>query len=44
MSYHQGAEGGDIHKERQKDGSTNKDLDETMDPDMRCVCVLVEYI
>ncbi|XP_045072859.1 uncharacterized protein LOC121560993 [Coregonus clupeaformis] len=35
MSYHQGAEGGAIPKERQKDGSPNKDLDETMDPDMR---------
>eukprot|EP00063_Salmo_salar_P090553 XP_014065388.1 PREDICTED: up-regulator of cell proliferation-like [Salmo salar] len=33
MSYQQGAEA--IHKERQKDGSPNKDLDETMDPDMR---------
>ncbi|XP_052356403.1 uncharacterized protein LOC127916982 isoform X1 [Oncorhynchus keta] len=35
MSYHQGAEGGAIPKERQKDGSQNKDFDETMDPDMR---------
>ncbi|CAB1326940.1 unnamed protein product, partial [Coregonus sp. 'balchen'] len=35
MSYHQGAEGGAIHKERQKDGSPNKDFDETMDPHMR---------
>ncbi|CDQ85852.1 unnamed protein product [Oncorhynchus mykiss] len=35
MSYHQGAEGGAIHKERQKDGSPNKDLNLTMDPDMR---------
>ncbi|KAK6324551.1 hypothetical protein J4Q44_G00038930 [Coregonus suidteri] len=35
MSYHQGAEGGAIPKERQKDGSSNKDLDETMDPDMK---------
>ncbi|XP_070971803.1 up-regulator of cell proliferation-like [Oncorhynchus clarkii lewisi] len=35
MSYHQGAEGGAIHKERCKDGSPYKDLDETMDPDMR---------
>ncbi|XP_064859686.1 up-regulator of cell proliferation-like [Oncorhynchus nerka] len=34
MSYHQGAEGGAIHKERCKDGSPYKDLDETMDPDM----------
>uniref|UniRef100_A0A673W3K6 Fibronectin-like n=1 Tax=Salmo trutta TaxID=8032 RepID=A0A673W3K6_SALTR len=34
MSYHQGAEGGAIPKERQKDGSPNKNLDETMDPDM----------
>eukprot|EP00063_Salmo_salar_P090482 XP_014065317.1 PREDICTED: uncharacterized protein LOC106610464 [Salmo salar] len=34
MSYQQGAEGGAITKERQKDGSPNKDLDETMDPDM----------
>ncbi|XP_071264098.1 interferon-induced very large GTPase 1-like isoform X2 [Salvelinus alpinus] len=33
MSY-QGTEGGAIPKERQKDGSPNKDLDETMDPDM----------
>ncbi|XP_031677080.1 up-regulator of cell proliferation [Oncorhynchus kisutch] len=32
---HQGAEGGDIPKERQKVGSQNKDFDETMDPDMR---------
>ncbi|CAB1327024.1 unnamed protein product, partial [Coregonus sp. 'balchen'] len=37
MSYHQGAEGGAIPKERQKDGSSNKDLDETMDPDMKSV-------
>ncbi|XP_045074474.1 fibronectin-like [Coregonus clupeaformis] len=37
MSYHQGAEGGAIHKERQKDGSPNKDLDETMDPYMKSV-------
>ncbi|XP_014065392.1 interferon-induced very large GTPase 1 isoform X2 [Salmo salar] len=35
MSYQQGAEGGAIPKERQKDGSPNKDLDDTMDPDMR---------
>uniref|UniRef100_A0AAZ3PVA7 Interferon-induced very large GTPase 1-like n=1 Tax=Oncorhynchus tshawytscha TaxID=74940 RepID=A0AAZ3PVA7_ONCTS len=35
MSYHQGVEGGAIHKERCKDGSPYKDLDETMDPDMR---------
>ncbi|XP_020329185.1 E3 ubiquitin-protein ligase TRIM16-like [Oncorhynchus kisutch] len=35
MSYHQGAEGGAIPKERQKDGSPNKDLNVTMDPDMR---------
>ncbi|XP_023835293.1 uncharacterized protein [Salvelinus sp. IW2-2015] len=34
MSYHQGAEGGDIPKERQKDGSPYKDLDEIMDPHM----------
>uniref|UniRef100_A0A8K9XBS8 Interferon-induced very large GTPase 1-like n=2 Tax=Oncorhynchus mykiss TaxID=8022 RepID=A0A8K9XBS8_ONCMY len=32
---HQGAEGRAIPKKRQKDGSPNKDLDETMDPDMR---------
>ncbi|KAK6324580.1 hypothetical protein J4Q44_G00039220, partial [Coregonus suidteri] len=37
MSYHQGAEGGAIPKERQKDGSPNKDLDETRDPDMKSV-------
>uniref|UniRef100_A0A4W5LB11 B box-type domain-containing protein n=1 Tax=Hucho hucho TaxID=62062 RepID=A0A4W5LB11_9TELE len=35
MSYHQRAEGGAIHKKRRKDGSPYKDLDETMDPDMR---------
>ncbi|XP_055770835.1 fibronectin-like isoform X2 [Salvelinus fontinalis] len=35
MSYHQGAEGGAIPKERRKDGSPNKDLDKTMDPDMK---------
>ncbi|CAB1326954.1 unnamed protein product [Coregonus sp. 'balchen'] len=35
MSYHQGAEGGAIPKERQKDGSPNKDLDETMGLDMK---------
>ncbi|XP_071264193.1 interferon-induced very large GTPase 1-like isoform X2 [Salvelinus alpinus] len=35
MSYHQGAEGEAIPKERLRDGSPNKDLDETMDPDMR---------
>ncbi|CAB1326945.1 unnamed protein product, partial [Coregonus sp. 'balchen'] len=35
MSYHQGAKGGAIPKERQKDGSPNNDLDETMDPDMK---------
>ncbi|CAB1326988.1 unnamed protein product [Coregonus sp. 'balchen'] len=40
MSYHQGAEGGAIPKERQKDGSPNKDLDETMDPEMRCTCTI----
>ncbi|XP_045075885.1 uncharacterized protein LOC121554702 [Coregonus clupeaformis] len=34
MSYHQGAKGGAIPKERQKDGSPNKDFDETMDPHM----------
>ncbi|KAM9398950.1 LOW QUALITY PROTEIN: interferon-induced very large GTPase 1-like [Salvelinus alpinus] len=34
MSY-QEAEGGAIYKERLKDGSPYKDLDETMDPDMR---------
>ncbi|XP_070296407.1 interferon-induced very large GTPase 1-like isoform X2 [Salvelinus sp. IW2-2015] len=38
MSY-QGAEGGAIPKERQKDGSPYKDLDETMDPDMKSVHV-----
>ncbi|KAK6324552.1 hypothetical protein J4Q44_G00038940, partial [Coregonus suidteri] len=38
MSYHQGAKGGAIPKERQKDGSPNKDLDETMDPDMKRGC------
>uniref|UniRef100_A0A4W5M7C9 Interferon-induced very large GTPase 1-like n=1 Tax=Hucho hucho TaxID=62062 RepID=A0A4W5M7C9_9TELE len=37
MSYHQGAEGGAIPKERQKDGSPYKDLDETMDPDMKSI-------
>ncbi|CDQ89206.1 unnamed protein product [Oncorhynchus mykiss] len=35
MSYHQGAEGGAITKERHRDGSPNKDLDETVNPDMR---------
>ncbi|KAM9399052.1 GTPase IMAP family member 5-like [Salvelinus alpinus] len=35
MSYQQGAEGGAITKERLKDGSPNKDLDEIMDPDMK---------
>nr|XP_023990582.1 uncharacterized protein LOC111958497 [Salvelinus alpinus] len=35
MSYHQGAEGGAMPKERRKDGSPNKDLDDTMDPDMK---------
>ncbi|XP_071264244.1 fibronectin-like isoform X4 [Salvelinus alpinus] len=35
MSYHQGTEGGAIPKERRKDGSPSKNLDETMDPDMR---------
>ncbi|XP_055765125.1 interferon-induced very large GTPase 1-like [Salvelinus fontinalis] len=34
MSYQQGTEGGVIPKERQKDGSPYKELDETMDPDM----------
>ncbi|XP_064860609.1 uncharacterized protein LOC135562002 [Oncorhynchus nerka] len=37
MSYHQGAEGGAILKERQKDGSPNKNLDETVDPDMSTI-------
>ncbi|XP_045069890.1 E3 ubiquitin-protein ligase TRIM16-like [Coregonus clupeaformis] len=37
MSYQQGTEGGAIPKERQKDGSPNKDLDETMDPDIKSV-------
>uniref|UniRef100_A0A673VSJ3 Upregulator of cell proliferation n=1 Tax=Salmo trutta TaxID=8032 RepID=A0A673VSJ3_SALTR len=35
MSYHQGSEGGAIPKRRRKVGSPNKDLDETMDPDMK---------
>uniref|UniRef100_A0A4W5NCZ1 Uncharacterized protein n=1 Tax=Hucho hucho TaxID=62062 RepID=A0A4W5NCZ1_9TELE len=34
MSYHQGAESGAILKEIHKDGSPNKDLDETVDLDM----------
>ncbi|XP_055765570.1 interferon-induced very large GTPase 1-like [Salvelinus fontinalis] len=38
MSY-QGTEGGAIHKERQKDGSPYKELDETTDPDMKSVHV-----
>ncbi|CAB1326946.1 unnamed protein product [Coregonus sp. 'balchen'] len=44
MSYHQGAEGGAITKERQKDGSPNKDLDETMDPDTKRGVVHVHKI
>ncbi|XP_055780223.1 fibronectin-like [Salvelinus fontinalis] len=37
MSYHQGTEGGAIPKERQKNGSPYKELDETMDPDMKSI-------
>ncbi|XP_071264237.1 interferon-induced very large GTPase 1-like [Salvelinus alpinus] len=35
MSYHQGAEGEAMPKKIRKVGSPNKDLDETMDPDMK---------